>query len=146
MVSYEELIYEFVDIYLRTAVECSICKENYEMADDEEFLEQYLHLFIRLSRAVDNDNGIELSTLQKQLHDEKEKCLKEYWSFLEDKVMENALEHATKEKKSLSGFNEDIFVEKIQEYHKAVFTDEFNAVKESPVKALEYIRDIEERL
>ncbi len=37
MVSCEELIYAFTDIYLQTVVECSVCMENYEMVDDEEF-------------------------------------------------------------------------------------------------------------
>ncbi len=52
MVSYEELIYSFVDVYLKTAVECSICKENYAMGDDTAFLDEYMKLFVSLLLAV----------------------------------------------------------------------------------------------
>ena len=34
MISYGDLIYQFTDIYLKTAMECSFCKESYEMLDD----------------------------------------------------------------------------------------------------------------
>lgn len=146
MVSYEELIYEFVDGYLQTAVECSICIENYEMADDEEFLETYMHQFISLVQAVENDSGMKLDALKKDLREKRRECLEQYHSFLENKIMENALEHATREKRSLVGQNEDIFVGKMQKYYEAVFTEEFETVKESPMRALEYIRDVEERL
>lgn len=146
MVSYEELIYEFTDIYLQTAVECSVCIENYEMADEEEFLEEYMKLFISLLQAVENDNEMELSVLKNHLKQKRRECLEHYHSFLEDKIMENALEHAAKEKSPLIGQNADIFIKKIQEYYNRVFTDKFEAVKESPIQALEYIRDIEERL
>lgn len=146
MISYEELIYAFTDIYLQTAVECSVCIENYEMADEEEFLEEYMKLFLSLLQAVENDSKMELKALKDRLEQERGKCLKHYHSFLEDRIMENALEHAAKEKSSLIGQNVDIFVKKIQEYYNTVFTDKFEAVKESPIQALEYIRDIEERL
>lgn len=146
MVSYEELIYAFTDIYLQTAVECSVCIENYEMADDAEFLEDYMQLFISLLQAVENDSEMKLDTLKDHLEQKRRECLEHYYSFLEDKVMENALEHATKEKSFLVGQNADIFVKKLQEYYNAVFTDEFESVKESPIQALKHIRNIEERL
>lgn len=146
MVSYEELIYAFTDIYLQTAVECSVCIENYEMADDEEFLETYMQLFISLLQAVENDDGMELDVLKNDLEQKRRECLEHYHTFLEDRTMENALEHAAKEKSSLAGQNADIFVKKIQEYYNTVFSDKFEEVKETPIRALEYIRDMEERL
>lgn len=146
MVSYEELIYAFTDIYLQTAVECSICMENYEMADDEEFLEVYMQQFISLLRAVENDSEMKLDVVKNYLQQTRKECLEQYHSFLEYKVMQNALEHATREEKSLVGENANFFAEKMQKYYQTVFTDEFQTVKESPMRALEYIRDVEERL
>ena len=146
MVSYEELIYAFTDIYLQTAVECSICIENYEMADDEEFLEVYMQQFISFLLAVENDSGMKVDALKEDLGKKRRECLEQYHSFLENKIMENALEHAAREKRSLVGQNADIFVGKMQKYYETVFTEEFEAVKESPMRALEYIRDVEERL
>lgn len=146
MVSYEDLIYAFTDIYLQTAVECSICIENYEMADDEEFLEVYMQQFISFLVAVENDSEMNLDALKKDLGEKRRECLEQYHSFLENKIMENAVEHAAREKRSLVGQNADVFVEKMQKYYEMVFSEEFEAVKESPMQALEYIRDVEERL
>lgn len=146
MVNYEELIYAFTDIYLQTAVECSICIENYEMADDEEFLEVYMRQFISLLQTVENDSELDLEVLKRDLEQRRRKCLEQYHSFLENKIMENALEHAARETRSPVGQNADIFVKKMQKYYEAVFSEEFEAVKESPMRALEYLRDVEERL
>lgn len=146
MVNYEELIYAFTDIYLQTAVECSICIENYEMADDEEFLEVYMRQFISLLQTVENDSELNLDVLKRDLEERRRKCLEQYHSFLENKIMENALEHAARETRSPVGQNADIFVKKMQKYYETVFSEEFEAVKESPMRALEYLRDVEERL
>lgn len=146
MVNYEELIYAFTSIYLQTAVECSICIENYEMADDEEFLEVYMQQFISLLQTVENDSELNLDVLERDLEQKRKKCLEQYHSFLETKIMENALEHAAREARSPAGQNVDIFVEKMQKYYETVFSEEFESVKESPMRALEYIRDVEERL
>lgn len=46
MVSHAELIYQFTDIYLKSAMECSICKENYMMVDDNKFLDDFIKFFL----------------------------------------------------------------------------------------------------
>ena len=68
MLSFEELIYHFTDIYLKTAMECSICKENYLMADDNRFLDEFMKLFTSLLLASGNDPSLDTPQLIENLN------------------------------------------------------------------------------
>lgn len=98
MVSYEELIYHFADIYLKTAMECSICKESYTMADDTEFLDEYMKLFVSLLLSVENDTKLELSDVQSTLERRKQEKMIEFQQFLIEKQVEAAIESVRKKK------------------------------------------------
>ena len=88
MISYEELIYSFVDVYLKTAVECSICKENYAMGYDTAFLDEYMKLFVSLLLAVEQDENLELETVKKTLEQRKQEKITEIQTFLREQVLE----------------------------------------------------------
>lgn len=147
MVSYEELIYNFTDIYLKSAVECSICKENYTMADDTEFLDDYMKFFSSLLSAVEKDDSLSIEDIKSTLMDRKKKELIAFQSFLGRKVAEQALENAEKYLKSKPDILRDskIYTDKISDFFQNIF-DEESLKKELPVELLRYVRSKEEEL
>ena len=144
MVCYEELIYAFADVYLGVAVEASICRENYEMANDDAFLEEYMGLFVSLIQTIENDRAITLGEICEKLDKSKQEVLDSFSSFLENKIVEQAVEHVTREKNIPNVTTSRVFSERIQEYHDKFFDDEYFKRTDSPSKSLEYIRNIEE--
>ena len=64
MISQADLIYHFADVYLQTAMECSICKENYLMADDNDFLDEFMKFFSVLLLAERENPDMELEELK----------------------------------------------------------------------------------
>lgn len=147
MVSYEELIYSFVDVYLKTAVECSICKENYAMGDDTAFLDEYMKLFVSLLLAVEQDENLELETVKKTLEQRKQEKITEIQTFLREQVLETAMESVKKE-----GFDagilidSDAYVREIQRIYSQIFDSGIANVKDNPIELLRYIRTKEENL
>ena len=147
MVSYEELIYSFVDVYLKTAVECSICKENYAMGDDTAFLDEYMKLFVSLLLAVEQDENLELETVKKTLEQRKQEKITEIQTFLREQVLETAMESVKKE-----GFDagilidSDAYVKEIQRIYSQIFDSGIANVKDNPIELLRYIRTKEENL
>lgn len=147
MVSYEELIYSFVDVYLKTAVECSICKENYAMGDDTAFLDEYMKLFVSLLLAVEQDENLELETVKKTLEQRKQEKITEIQTFLREQVLETAMESVKKE-----GFDagvlidSDAYVREIQRIYSQIFDLGIANVKDNPIELLRYIRTKEENL
>lgn len=147
MVSYEELIYSFVDVYLKTAVECSICKENYAMGDDTAFLDEYMKLFVSLLLAVKQDENLELETVKKTLEQRKQEKITEIQTFLREQVLETAMESVKKE-----GFDagilidSDAYVREIQRIYSQIFDLGIANVKDNPIELLRYIRTKEENL
>ena len=81
MVSYGELIYHFTDIYLKSAMECSICKENYTMVDDTEFLDDYMKLFVSLLAAVEKDDSLSIEDVKKTLLERKNREIVDFKYF-----------------------------------------------------------------
>ena len=147
MVSYEELIYNFVDIYLRTAMECSICKENYMMTDDTEFLDEYMKFFSSLLLSVEQDDELNVETLKDTLKKRKEEKLKEFQLFLKRKTIEAALESTRKyEYNSDLVIDDSLYTKEIQKFYTKVFNEEFEQVKDSPRSLLKYMREKEECL
>ena len=147
MVSYEELIYNFADIYLRTAMECSICKENYMMTDDTEFLDEYMKFFSSLLLSVEQDDELNVETLKDTLKKRKEEKLKEFQLFLKRKTIEAALESTRKyEYNSDLVIDESLYTKEIQKFYTKVFNEEFEQVKDSPRSLLKYMREKEECL
>ncbi|MCI8900414.1 MAG: hypothetical protein K2P42_05800 [Lachnospiraceae bacterium] len=147
MISYEELIYSFVDVYLKTAVECSICKENYAMGDDTAFLDEYMKLFVSLLLAVEQDENLELETVKKTLEQRKQEKITEIQTFLREQVLETAMESVKKE-----GFDagilidSDAYVKEIQRIYSQIFDSGIANVKDNPIELLRYIRTKEENL
>ena len=147
MVSYEELIYSCVDVYLKTAVECSICKENYAMGDDTAFLDEYMKLFVSLLLAVEQDENLELETVKKTLEQRKQEKITEIQTFLREQVLETAMESVKKE-----GFDagilidSDAYVREIQRIYSQIFDLGIANVKDNPIELLRYIRTKEENL
>ena len=147
MISYEELIYSFVDVYLKTAVECSICKENYAMGDDTAFLDEYMKLFVSLLLAVEQDENLELETVKKTLEQRKQEKITEIQTFLREQVLETAMESVKKE-----GFDagilidSDAYVREIQRIYSQIFDLGIANVKDNPIELLRYIRTKEENL
>ena len=147
MVSYEELIYSFVDVYLKTAVECSICKENYAMGDDTAFLDEYMKLFVSLLLAVEQDENLELETVKKTLEQRKQEKITEIQTFLREQVLETAMESVKKE-----GFDagilidSDAYVREIQRIYSQIFDLGIANVKDNHIELLRYIRTKEENL
>ena len=147
MISYEELIYSFVDVYLKTAVECSICKENYAMGDDTAFLDEYMKLFVSLLWAVEQDENLELETVKKTLEQRKQEKITEIQTFLREQVLETAMESVKKE-----GFDagilidSDAYVKEIQRIYSQIFDSGIANVKDNPIELLRYIRTKEENL
>lgn len=147
MVSYEELIYSFVDVYLKTAVECSICKENYAMGDDTAFLDEYMKFFVSLLLAVEQDENLELETVKGTLEQRKQEKITEIQTFLREQVLETAMESVKKE-----GFDagilidSDAYIKEIQRIYSQIFDSGISNVKDNPIELLRYIRTKEEIL
>ncbi len=147
MVSYTDLIYHFTDIYLSTAMECAICKENYTFPDDTEFLDEYMKFFISLLLSVEQNDSLELATLIGTLEQKKQKKLLEFQSFLKQKTMEAALE-SIKVTDSSNGSLQDIktYMAKLEKFYDAIFDEGSEAVKDKPTELLRYMRSKEESI
>lgn len=147
MVSYEDLIYNFVDVYLKTAVECSICKENYAMGDDTEFLDEYMKFFESLLLSVENDENLELETVRHTLEKRKREKIEEIQKFLKGEVLETAVESVKK-----ADLDEDLpidssaYIQEIQRIYLEIFDAGVIDVKDNPVELLRYVRAKEESL
>lgn len=148
MVSYEELIYCFTDIYLKSAMECSICKENYTMADDTEFLDDYMKFFGSLLIAIEKDDSLSIEDVKATLLNRKNREMVEFQSFLRHEVTKQALEKVEKSLKHdlTSSYDDGMYMEKINEIFHKVFDEGCSPVKESPVKLLRYVRTKEEMM
>lgn len=147
MVSYEELIYNFVDIYLKTAMECSICKESYTMTDDTEFLDEYMKFFVSLLLSVEKDETLDLMDVKETLEKRKQEKIVEFQAFLRRKAVEVAMESTKKvECCENSMINNDVYIKEIQRFYTGIFDEESEKVKENPIELLRYMRTKEELL
>jgi len=147
MVSYEELIYNFADIYLKTAMECSICKESYTMTDDTEFLDEYMKFFVSLLLSVEKDETLDLMDLKETLEKRKQEKVVEFQAFLKRKAVEAAMESTKKEECcENSTINNDVYIKEIQRFYTGIFDEGSEKVKDSPIELLRYMRSKEELL
>lgn len=146
MVSYEELIYNFTDVYLKTAMECSICKENYDMTDDTEFLDEYMKLFVSLLAAVENDESLEVSTLKETLEKKKKEKVVEFQTFLKRKTVEAAMESVKKRERESQVVDHDVYIKEIQKFYSGIFDEGSRRVENEPLELLRYMRTKEENL
>lgn len=152
MVSYKELIYSFVDIYLQTAIECSICRESYEMRDDNQFIEDYIHFFISLVNAVENNKDLNIEDINNTLRERADKVMMQFDSYLKFAVLENALEKT----KTQFSFEEycsfeqlkELFEKNFKQMYDEIFDEEFNNYlnKCSPKDMMEHLRKKEEAI
>lgn len=147
MLSYEELIYHFTDIYLKTAMECSICKENYLMADDNRFLDEFMKLFTSLLLASGNDPSLDTPQLIENLNEKREETLSRFWQFMKRQITEQAVEYADRRNREYSSYASDSdngYIQMIEKYMDYVFDGESEKLKDEPVKLLKHIREKEE--
>lgn len=147
MVSYGELIYHFTDIYLKSAMECSICKENYTMTDDTEFLDHFMKIFVSLLVAVERDETLSADDIKETLLNRKKEEITKFQSFLKHKIAEQALEKVEKDLKFSTVLpNDNIYMDNISVFFQSIFDEGSDLVKESPVKLLRYVRTKEENM
>ena len=148
MVSYGELIYQFADIYLKSAVECSVCKENYTMVDDTTFLDEYMKLFVSLLSAVENDDDLCINNVKETLLNKKKEKIAEFRNFLKHEVANQAIEMVQKELKDSKDPVDypDVYINKISLLFQKVFGEQSDTEIENPVELLRYVRGKEELL
>jgi hypothetical protein len=148
MVSYGELIYNFADIYLKSAMECSICKENYTMVNDEEFLDEYMKVFVSLLSAVEQDDTLSIEHIKKTLEKRKDEKIKEFQFFMRHKIVEQALEKVQEDLKHGHSMDnvDHAYVDEICDFLQEVFDEKSTAVAGEPAELLRYIRSKEELL
>lgn len=143
MVSYEELIYNFTDIYLKKAMEYSICKENYTMVDDKDFLSDYMQFFVSLLAAVEEDDSLTLDQIQQTLKTQQQNSEKEFLRFLQNSVAQYGIEKAKLETTNATG---DLYALKVRDVFNAIFDVEAKSLIDKPSELLRYIRTKEESL
>lgn len=149
MVSYSELIYYFTDIYLKTAMECSICKENYMMADDNKFLDDFMKYFSSLFLAVEQNDNLDINQLKKALYKKREETLAAFGLFMRQQILQQAVEYAGHQMQKSFRAQLDIKnnndINMIQQYVDAIYDKESEMLGAEPVKLLKHIRDNEEK-
>lgn len=148
MVSYGELIYQFTEIYLKTAVECSICKENYIMVDDVEFLDDYMKLFVSLLTVVEKNSDTDMETIRETLRKRRDDEIREFNFFLRHKVAEQALEKIEKDRglRRAAMLDDKTYMAEIRGRFQDIFDEGSSEVKNRPVELLRYVRTNEERV
>lgn len=147
MVSKEELIYHFTDIYLSTALECSICRENFDMVDDKEFLDDYLKLFSVLLIMIQEHEEITVEGIKEFLEEKAEGVYRNFFFFMKRKIAAEALEiiGTRLESKMNSEYEENEFYgQEIKKYMDAVFDKGISSAKMDPISLLKEIRKNEE--
>lgn len=148
MVSYEDLVYQFTDIYLGTAMECSICRENYTMTDDVEFLDNYMKFFLSLLAAVENDTAYDIKTMKATLQERKKSEIIKFQSFLKHKIVEQSLEKVEKYQQlhETAAVDATMYTEKIHSSFQRIFDEGSRSVEEKPLELLRYVRTNEEKV
>ena len=140
MVAYSDLIYEFVQDYLTTAVECSICKESDALKDDIEILETFNQRFLTLVNNIEKfDSDMEdIKALLREYNDQ------EFDSFVlyqKTKIINGVL----KTKKENIGDNDfkDSIKSLIDSTCQYFFDEKFNEIVESKdaLTMVKYLRE-----
>ena len=147
MISHADMIYHFADIYLQTAMECSICKENYLMADDNDFLDEFMKFFSVLLLAERDNPDMELEELKAALAEKSQDTLLQFDLFMKRQMPQQAIEYAEQQiqKKHLSGESANTeYLNTIEAYMDYVFDSDYDKLLEEPVKLLKNIRVKEE--
>ena len=147
MISHADMIYHFADIYLQTAMECSICKENYLMADDNDFLDEFMKFFSVLLLAERDNPDMELEELKAALAEKSQDTLLQFDLFMKRQMTQQAIEYAEQQiqKKHLSGESANTeYLNTIEAYMDYVFDSDYDKLLEEPVKQLKNIRVKEE--
>lgn len=146
MVSYEDLIYHFADIYLETAVKCSICKENYTRIDDNEFLDEFMRFFVSLLSDIEQNDELNIDDIDEILEERKDQTLNRFYLFMIHQIMKK---FASKAYNELT--DSEFSTHKIPEMYSGKITEMTNKFfkeldKKDPVEFLRTIREQEERL
>ena len=144
MIENSTLIYEFVNGYLKLAVECSICKESYEWKDDVKLLERFNKNFLQLKKQI-NEYDIDLNTLRNILDKLSETELQLFVNFLKNSLFEQMISN---ELHLMEGSEDTCSVvknctDKVNEFF---FGEDFNKLIEEkkPRALVEFIRCKEE--
>ena len=147
MVSEEDLIYHFVDIYLGCAMECSICRESLTMKDDKAFLDDFMKTFVSLFQAVRQDKSLSLDMIMQTLTQRKERTLSDFYVFLKTTVLEDALKKELKKAAvGKSSFDVDSCFNKAQQVFNNIFDEGTEVWKDHPTDLLKHVRERQEAL
>ncbi|MFI3213759.1 MAG: hypothetical protein R3Y24_10490 [Eubacteriales bacterium] len=92
MITHSQYIYTFVDKFLKIAMECSICKENYMMVDDTIFLDEYMKVFHSFLQIVDEDDQLKIEELELELEQKGNLKIQEFKVFLQQQAINRAIE------------------------------------------------------
>ena len=147
MVSHAELIYQFTDIYLKSALECSICKENYMMADDNKFLDDFMKFFSTLLLVINDDPDIELDQIKDAMYEKREETFRQFDLFMKRQITQQAIEYAERKIQNTRLPEEKVnseYLDTIKKYLDYVFDSESEQYKTRPVCLLKKIREKEE--
>lgn len=149
MVSYEDLICHFADIYLETAVKCSICKENYTRTDDNDFLDEFMRYFVLLLSDVEQDQELSIEEIDERLIKRKNQTLDQFRLFMIYEMMEKFSSKAYNE---LSGTDFSIsetpqaYTKRIADITNSFFETSDGSLSAEPEDFLRFIRKQEEKL
>ena len=149
MISYSDLIYHFTDIYLETAMECSICKENYTMADDNKFLDDFMKFFSSLILIIDNDERLDVSQLKEALTEKKEETLTAFHLFLKRQIAQEAIEYADLQMQRLCTLEKSVksqYLVTVERYMDYIFDKTSEKLANEPARLLKHIRENEEMI
>lgn len=147
MVSYAELIYQFTDIYLKSAMECSICKENYMMVDDNKFLDDFMKFFSTLLLVVSDNSDMELDQIKDAMYEKQKETFQQFDLFLKRQITQQAIEYAELKIQNTRLSGEKVnseYLETIKEYLDYVFDSQNEKYKTRPVCLLKKMREKEE--
>lgn len=143
MISPEEIIYYFTKNYLSTAMECSICRENYDMTDDYKFLNDYMECIVALFDMA-RDAEFSLDNLNKILADRKKQALTDFYNYMGQKVVEFAIAKVNAQALKDKTLLKENFTNKINSYwDSALLVSE--EIREHPTEFLRFVRTKEEQ-
>lgn len=141
MVEYSDLVYEFVDKYLSTAVECSVCKESYELSDDESVLDRFNKYFLELVDIIEKNDNCEIEEIINNLKKHKQDELNDFILFLKRSVLQNAFKNIAQNSTvdDLPNISQK-FCKYIKLADENFFDASFTTIESNPSEMVNYVR------
>ena len=141
MVEYSDLVYEFVDKYLSTAVECSVCKESYELSDDESVLDRFNKYFLELVDIIEKNDNCEIEEIINNLKKHKQDEVNDFILFLKRSVLQNAFKNIAQNSTvdDLPNISQK-FCKYIKLADENFFDASFTTIESNPSEMVNYVR------